>query len=187
MELYHGTNYESAINIIENGIDLLKGKAEVDFGSGFYTTTDFLKAQKRALFKAKNEKEKACVVVLEVDETRLNALKVKRFDRPDCTWGEFVLHNRMGSLLLKQCNITTHNLDQKYDLVIGEIADGKVSSIVYQVKKGELNVKDVNFDDFLTDGKGSYGIQVSFHTLAALSCIKTVKCDKITVDNEKGR
>ena len=38
MILYHGTRKSSAINIINNGIDLHRGKKRADFGKGFYLT-----------------------------------------------------------------------------------------------------------------------------------------------------
>lgn len=41
MKLYHGTNYSSAINIVNNGIDLKYSKPYLDFGAGFYTTPSY--------------------------------------------------------------------------------------------------------------------------------------------------
>lgn len=41
MKLYHGTNYSSAINIVNHGIDLKYSKPYLDFGPGFYTTPSY--------------------------------------------------------------------------------------------------------------------------------------------------
>ena len=41
MKLYHGTNYSSAMKIVNNGIDLKYSKSYLDFGAGFYTTPSY--------------------------------------------------------------------------------------------------------------------------------------------------
>ena len=41
MKLYHGTNYSSAIDIVNNGICLKYSKLFLDFGAGFYTTPSY--------------------------------------------------------------------------------------------------------------------------------------------------
>ena len=41
MKLYHGTNYSSAINIVNHGINLKYSKPYLDFGPGFYTTPSY--------------------------------------------------------------------------------------------------------------------------------------------------
>lgn len=41
MKLYHGTNYSSAINIVNHGIDLKYSRPYLDFGPGFYTTPSY--------------------------------------------------------------------------------------------------------------------------------------------------
>lgn len=49
MILYHGTRKSSAINIINNGIDLHRGKKRADFGKGFYLTPDLRTAKDWAI------------------------------------------------------------------------------------------------------------------------------------------
>ena len=49
MKLYHGTNYSSAINIVDNGIDLKYSKPYLDFGAGFYTTPSYEHAATAAI------------------------------------------------------------------------------------------------------------------------------------------
>ncbi len=44
IDLYHGTGPEGAANIRSNGIDLGAGRANRDFGLGFYTTRDHAQA-----------------------------------------------------------------------------------------------------------------------------------------------
>ena len=44
-KFYHGTNNKSANSILNNGIDINKGRNDADFGLGFYMTEDFRQAQ----------------------------------------------------------------------------------------------------------------------------------------------
>lgn len=179
VKLYHGTDYKSAMNICLNGIDLSKSKPNLDFGSGFYTTSDYSKARKRALLKAKYEYNNAYVVTVDVDDECFSTLNVKKFEDTDIEWGIFILHNRLGIEYVKKHGIYNHNLDNKYDIVIGDIADGIVSSVAHNVRRGNMSIKDVDFDDFLTIDKESYGDQISFHSQRALDYILSIKCDKI--------
>lgn len=187
VKLYHGTDYESAMNICMYGIDLTKSNKNLDFGSGFYTTPDYSTAEKRALLKARGRYEKAYIVSLEVDDTYWAKYNVKIFDESDINWGKFILYNRLGLKFLEQNGIKEHNLDNKYDIVIGDIADGKVSNIAYEVRNGETKINNVNFSDFLRDDGKSYGNQVSFHSKASLSCILSIKCDKIKIGKRKNK
>ena len=77
MKLYHGTNRTSAIDIWKNGIDLSKSKPYLDFGPGFYTTSDKSLAVGRAinnvykLNRHNKEQEKPYVVILKIDNEEL--------------------------------------------------------------------------------------------------------------------
>jgi hypothetical protein len=46
IDFYHGTDGDSAAKIVANGIDLTKGDRWVDFGKGFYVTTDLTQAKR---------------------------------------------------------------------------------------------------------------------------------------------
>ena len=70
VELYHGTNFKSAVDICKNGIDFSKGGVNLDFGVGFYTTPDLKKAIQRARSKARYQEEEAYIVVLTMDEQK---------------------------------------------------------------------------------------------------------------------
>ena len=72
MKLYHGTNYSSAINIVNHGIDLKYSKPYLDFGPGFYTTPSYDHAALAAIrttqkYNAKNNKNEEPYIV-EVDD-----------------------------------------------------------------------------------------------------------------------
>lgn len=54
MRLYHGTVFEYAKNIMNNGIDVTFKKSQrgTDFGAGFYTTNFYELAEKTAKVKS---------------------------------------------------------------------------------------------------------------------------------------
>ena len=79
MKLYHGTNYSSAINIVNHGIDLKYSKPYLDFGPGFYTTPSYDHAALAALrttqkYNAKN----ATMVIVGGGTMKQNGKKKKK-------------------------------------------------------------------------------------------------------------
>lgn len=181
MKLYHGTILSSAMNIIENGIDLNCSQKMLDFGRGFYTTPDKVHAYKTAKNKAlrynrKNGKSELAAVLI-FDYTKNVKLKIKTFDTHNIEWMNFVLANRMSNDIIKKYNIIEHNKNTKYDIVEGEIADGYITQRAAQIRNGEIEYFDVNIKELLQDSGNAYGFQISFHTKDGLDCIKYVKCD----------
>ena len=78
MKLYHGTNYSSAINIVNHGINLKYSKPYLDFGPGFYTTPSYDHAALAAIrttqkYNAKNNKNEEPYIV-EVDYKPISAM-----------------------------------------------------------------------------------------------------------------
>ena len=185
MKLYHGTNRSSALNICVEGINLLCSEPYLDFGIGFYTTDDKCKAKQRALKKTDdyNKRNKtndsAYIVELMIDMSQLNNLTIMHFKGHDIEWCKFVLNNRLENNFLFKNNILEHNKDNKYDIVLGEIADGKIADIAYNIRNNKLNINNVDYSKILTDDKRSYGNQISFHTIKSLSCIDSITCDII--------
>lgn len=89
MKLYHGSNL-----IVDNPI-LLKNQRNLDFGKGFYTTTDYEQAAKWAKNKIRRlETGEPIVNVYFIDEDSMNQLKCLRFSSPDEAWLRFVTANR---------------------------------------------------------------------------------------------
>ena len=185
MKLYHGTNYSSAINIMTNGIDLKYSKKYLDFGIGFYTTPNYDHAAISAIratdkFNRKYRKdEKPYIVIMDFSLKKELELSVGQYVRHSERWGQFVLNNRLSKELLEEYNIKEHNQDGKYDICCGEIADGSIANIAYQVNLGNMSPKDVVYHKFLKD-KGVYPQQYSFHSIQAFSCITLLSCDIIT-------
>ena len=181
MKLYHGTNATSAYSIFSDGIDLSKSMLYLDFGKGFYTTDDKDKAIKRArkkIFdynKRKKTLEKPCLVETTIDEICIPGLNVKCFSKADEEWCEFVTNNRFSEEFLNEKGITNHNKDNRYDIVCGEIADGKITEIVSEIKAGKYDISEADYSKYYMDSGESYGYQVSFHTENALKYIRNIE------------
>lgn len=107
MILYHG----SSIAVREP--QLLKIQRELDFGKGFYTTSDLTQASSWAQRTAKRRGTGQPVVsAYQIDDASFDCLKVLRFDRADAEWLRYVAANRRGTAALED-----------WDLVIGPVAD----------------------------------------------------------------
>jgi len=110
MILYHGSNVpvESPKIITPNRF--------LDFGPGFYTTTNIEQAKNFAQKVTARKKEGVSTVsVYEFDETAKSELNVLGFDSADEKWLDFVSDNRNG--------VITEN---KYDIIYGPVADDDI-------------------------------------------------------------
>lgn len=176
---YHGTNESSAYDICESGIDFSKSKKELDFGSGFYLTDDFEVAKKRAISQTikynriyKVEENPAIVTVI-IDENILKQLTIKSFEYCNKEWLKFVIANRLSKEYLEKQSITEQNIDLKYDVVKGSIADSDVSSLASHIEDGDLTFDDVSVYDVLTNEGRTLGFQMSLHTKDSLVSVKS--------------
>ncbi|MBQ9242939.1 MAG: DUF3990 domain-containing protein [Proteobacteria bacterium] len=111
MLVYHGSTLE-----ILNP-DILHSKRFVDFGIGFYVTSFAIQAEKWAYRKAMRKSLPAIVNVYEFNN--YENFNIKKFDRMDEDWLNFVCDCRNGSETYKA-----------YDAVIGNIADDDVFKCV---------------------------------------------------------
>lgn len=111
MILYHGSN------VIVSEPRLLVQNRFLDFGFGFYTTTNKAQAIGFAekVTKRRKEGEKA-VSIYEIDEDRAFAeCSVLRFDSANDAWLDFVSENRSGNYAGKP-----------YDFIFGPVANDDV-------------------------------------------------------------
>ena len=89
MILYHGSNVEV------RQPRLLRGQRPLDFGPGFYTTSDMGQASKWAERTARIRKEGVPLVsVYGIDGAALDELKVLSFNTANKEWLHFVADNR---------------------------------------------------------------------------------------------
>jgi len=121
MILYHGSNM-----IVEHP-KLIEQNRFLDFGYGFYTTTNFDQAKNFAEKVVVRRGGKPIVNVYEITEYESFSLKIKTFSAPDEEWLDFVSQNRNG----------TYN-GIKYDLVIGAVANDDVYRTLQVYQSGLL-------------------------------------------------
>ena len=127
MLLYHGSD------MIVDSPKIFKGNRPLDFGDGFYLTTDREQAKQWAKRVAlRNNSDFQYISLFDFDyETAKRHLSVMRFEKADKEWLEFVCTNRRGA-----------GCDNKYDIVIGPVADDKVYSVVIRYENGAYDIKE---------------------------------------------
>ena len=114
MILYHGSNVEVKEPI------LLKVQRELDFGRGFYTTSDMEQAARWAWRTAKRRGESnAFVTVYEVNEDELKNIRLLSFDSPNVEWLNFVVKNRKGEYIAGD-----------WDIISGPVADDQTAQVI---------------------------------------------------------
>lgn len=123
MILYHGSN----VKVDEPKI--LKPNRYLDFGPGFYTTSNHSQAVNFAykVFSRKKEGQ-AIVSVYEFDERSFDKLNVLYFKSADEAWLDFVSINRNGI-----------SSSTQYDLVYGPVADDDIYTTFILYSTGVLS------------------------------------------------
>lgn len=110
MLLYHGSN------IIVEKPKRIQSNRFLDFGTGFYTTTNYKQALNFAQKVATRRKNGNPVVnVYEIDEKNIKNLSFLKFEKANEKWLDFVSANRNGQ-----------QISTDYDLIIGPVANDNV-------------------------------------------------------------
>lgn len=160
MILYHGSNTQ-----IE-AVDLLRCRPNKDFGQGFYLTPDKSAAEKMALRTVKRFGGTPFLMTYDFDEAQLEKLNQKLFEVPSVEWAMFVMANRRADN-----NAKDHNLDNKYDVVVGSVANDDLALLFRQFSRGLLTVemlmREMQFKRLTT--------QYSFHTQSAVSLLRLIE------------
>ncbi len=159
MILYHGSN------VPIDTINLSKCQPYKDFGRGFYLTTIEEQAITMARRISRIYGNRPNVTIFEFDKSCLNSKNIltKIFSEPSEEWAVFVLNNRDRSFKNKAHINCNH--DNKYDIVIGSIANDDIALLFRTFSAGLIDVKTLVKEmkyKKLTD-------QYSFHTEKALS------------------
>ena len=167
MILFHGSNIEI------DKIDLSKCKPFKDFGCGFYTTP----LRDQALIMSRRtvriyQDGKPCITEYSfndnvfVNSEKPYLLNIKQFHKPNSEWAKFVINNRnrkFTDIKSPECNI-----DCKYDVVIGPVANDDITALVDVYLSGILSdetlARELTFRDL--------SIQVSFHTEKSISYLQ---------------
>lgn len=158
MILYHGSN------VGFRKVLLAKCSPHKDFGRGFYLSDSFDVALRMARRAVRQRGGKACVLVYEIDEAVLRGLKHRKFVQPgNRSWAKFVLANRNPRL-----KSADHNRDNRYDWVVGPIADDGLAFLFKMFERGYYTLAEVlrrmRFRKRLTT-------QYSFHTPRAVALL----------------
>lgn len=124
MILYHGSN------VAVEHPELIRQNRYLDFGFGFYTTTNRDQAVNFAQKVTSRRKNGAATLnIYSVDETvAFKACSLLRFDGPDEAWLDFVAANRQGNYRGK-----------RYDLIYGAVANDDVYRTITLYMTGILD------------------------------------------------
>lgn len=111
MILYHGSN------VVVPRPRLIKQNRFLDFGFGFYTTSNKMQAAAFAdkVYKRRREGGKVVSIYELNEQTAFTECSLLRFDAPNEAWLDFVSENRSGNYKGKE-----------YDLVYGPVANDDV-------------------------------------------------------------
>lgn len=152
MILYHGSNVEVKEPI------LLKVQRELDFGKGFYTTSDMEQAARWAWRTAKRRGESnAFVTVYEVNEDELKNIRLLSFDSPNVEWLNLVVKNRKGEYIAGD-----------WDIISGPVADDQTAQVIDLYLEGAYDEEEA-IRRFLTQKLKD---QYTFKTLEAINLLK---------------
>lgn len=160
MILYHGSNVEI------QEIDLSLSRKFKDFGTGFYLTTILDQAIERAIAISLRDGGEPIVTSFEFDDSKLNSLNIKKFEKVSEDWAIFITNNRNRNFSNYSDELSNH--DNKYDIVCGPIADdnvlGSIGLFLNDVIDSKYLVKKLRYKKLNN--------QYSFHTESALKLLK---------------
>jgi hypothetical protein len=122
LTLYHGSNTK----ITEPKI--ITSKRLLDFGTGFYLTSDFEQAQKWAI-RTTNRREEGVptISVFQIADSELETLDVLTFETANKDWLKYISANRTDTLS-----------EDLYDIVIGPVAKDQAIRTINNYLKGYL-------------------------------------------------
>lgn len=114
MKLYHGSN------VVVIAPKIMQSRRMLDFGKGFYLTSNFRQASNWAKIKAERAGVgKALVSVYEVDDNILRQLLILRFRSADVKWLQLVSAYRQGKQPVKG-----------YDIIIDPVANDTTMQVI---------------------------------------------------------
>ena len=120
MLLYHGSN------VVVYEPKIIKSQRFLDFGAGFYMTSDFEQARKWAVrTAARREEGVATISVFEINDDYVDRVKVLTFARPDRDWLRYITVHRTGNPPADD-----------YDMVVGPVANDQAIRTVNNYLKG---------------------------------------------------
>ena len=147
-------------------IDLSRCRPNKDFGLGFYLSPDKTAAEKMAHRTVKRFGGSPYVMTYDFNDADLERFTLRRFEKPSVEWAMFVMANRRGVI-----DVQEHNLDNKFDVVVGPIANDDLALLFRQFSRGLLTVemlmREMQYKELT--------VQYSFHTHQAVSLLKFIE------------
>ena len=128
MKLYHASNMVVREPVIMNRF------ATLDFGTGFYTTTNADPAAEFAVkvYRRRGRKGRPIVNIYEFDEVAARAvLSILEFEGPDKEWLEFIVHNRRLG----------RDPACEADIIIGPVANDDVFETITLYEAGQIDAE----------------------------------------------
>lgn len=126
MKLYHGSN------IIVKTPKILEPVRSLDFGAGFYLTTDFEQAKKWSILKTERSGiGRPTVSVYEILEENMKKLCILKFDSANKNWLEFVSMNRKNEII-----------EDNSDIIIGPVANDNTMPVITLYLRGDYDVNE---------------------------------------------
>ena len=124
--LFHGTDHQSAADILERGIDLCAGRKNRDFscGAGFYLT----KSLGDSLNWAKSTTGKPAILVFQVDREYFDNARILNLSEDERKWRDIVSSFRSGKRTAK-----TRKSLKSHDLI-----EGPMATVTRNETSGEL-------------------------------------------------
>ena len=131
MILYHGSNVSFA------EVDLEKGLPAKDFGRGFYMTDSKECAEKTAQQRVARLAGAPKLMIFKLDSALIQSMNVRAFAEPSRDWALFVRANRRSDSPAED-----HNRDNRYDMVMGPIANDKLSLLFRLYERDIITVDE---------------------------------------------
>ena len=126
MKLYHGSN------VIVKTPKILEPVRSLDFGAGFYLTTDFEQAKKWSILKTERSGiGRPTVSVYEILEEDMKKLCILKFDSANKNWLEFVSMNRKNEII-----------EENSDIIIGPVANENTMPVITLYLRGDYDVNE---------------------------------------------
>ena len=155
MTLYHGSNVEVKTPKI------IKSKRLLDFGTGFYLTSDYEQAKKWAVrTTARREEGVPTISIFSIEESEIEKLESLIFDTANKEWLRYISLNR-----------TDKSAEDSYDLVIGPVANDQAIRTVNNYLKGYFD-EDIAIRLLLPQNLKD---QYAFKTEKALSILEFIE------------
>lgn len=114
MKLYHGSN------VAVKNPRIIVSDRKLDFGTGFYLTSDYEQAKRWAeLTTARRKNGKETITVFEFDKAVLEKLNALIFEEANADWLRYAANNR-----------NNENAADNYDIVVGPVANDRTAPVI---------------------------------------------------------